>query len=246
MSTPPIELSCVIPAYNEEPCLRPVLRELVAAADARGIAYELIVIDNGSVDRSRQVLEEVQRTVPALRIIRFEQNRGYGGAIHSGMAAARGAYISFTAADGELPAESLMRVYDEVRAGRADLCKTRRLRRHDGVWRKLLTLGYALVARLFFRLTTWDVNGYPVCMTRAVYERLQLTKTDFTLSLEMLYRAQQHRFRVAEVPVQHRKRLGGASHIRWYTALLMLWELLKFWRHVRREQSPRPAERRVV
>ena len=226
-STKRPELSCVIPAFNEEACIQKVLLELITALNERNIDYEIIVIDNGSSDGTTYLIEEVKRSFPKVKMIRFVKNCGYGGAILSGLSSSTGEIIGFTSADGETPPECLIQMYELIKSGHIDLCKAKRINRQDGFYRKTLSLGYHLLVELLFNLHIADINGYPILITHSAYKRLRLTKTDWMINFEILFQSRRAGFRIAEVDVKHRKRFGGASHIRWHTSLIMFCQILR-------------------
>jgi glycosyltransferase involved in cell wall biosynthesis len=220
-----VDLSCIIPAYNEEACLKESLRELFNVLDAAHISYEVIVIDNGSIDATGTILKELSPVYPQLRSFRLEVNQGYGGAIMHGFARAQGEVLGFISADGETAPESVLQVFRIIRLGGIDLCKAKRLNRQDGALRKLFSFGYHLVVSLVFKLSTTDINGYPLFMTAESYRRMRLSRKDWMINLQILYQARCLGLTSVELDVRHRRRLGGASHIRWFTSLVMLCQI---------------------
>lgn len=116
----PVELSIVIPAYNEEKRLPPTLKRLFPylKENYRGI-YEVIISDDGSEDRTAEVVEDLMKIHPELRLSRFP-HRGYGGVVRQGMLAAEGEYILAMDADGSTNEEAItrflnfMRVHPEI------------------------------------------------------------------------------------------------------------------------------------
>lgn len=110
-----MDLSVIIPAYNEQWRILPTLLEIADYLDSRKISYEIIVVDDGSCDSTKEVLARLQKLKPQVRIISFPQNRGKGAAVREGMLAAGGARRLFVDADGATPigeVERLMRALD--------------------------------------------------------------------------------------------------------------------------------------
>src|SRR5437867_590844 len=95
-----VDLSVVIPIYNEAQSLEELYRELVATLDAWGRPFEVIVIDDGSTDQSFEILARVQAEDPRLRVIRLRRNFGQTAAFSAGFEYARGRYIATL--DGDL------------------------------------------------------------------------------------------------------------------------------------------------
>ena len=75
---PAVDLSLAIPFYNEEECLVPAMNAIVGALEEAGVSYELIFVDNGSVDRTLESMEAFQRMHPRIRVIHFDRNQGFG------------------------------------------------------------------------------------------------------------------------------------------------------------------------
>ncbi len=103
MGSDPIQVSVVIPAYNEEEAILPVLDDVIAAMEPLGLAYEILVVDDGSTDRT----VELSATRPRVRVIAHDRNRGTGAARTTGVRAAQGDRIVMIDADGTYPADAI-------------------------------------------------------------------------------------------------------------------------------------------
>lgn len=221
------DLSIVMPAFNEEACIDQALSELIEVLDKRDLHYELVVLDNGSSDGTFAVLEKVRKRHPQVTVVRFAENQGYGGAIARGLSLCSGAVVGFTCADGEVPAESVVQMYDLLQSGHIDLCKGKRIGR-TSLRRQLWSVGYHLVVGLLFEIHITDINGYPVLTRRRVVEDMRLSRTNWMINIEILLHARQRGLITAELDVPHRERLGGRSHVRWYFPLVFLVQLVQF------------------
>jgi glycosyltransferase involved in cell wall biosynthesis len=111
-----VELSIVVPCYNEEGAIESTVRELLAAMDGKAL-YELIVVNDGSADNSVAILETLAAEIPQMRVIHHPINRGYGAALKTGIRAAHGELVAITDADGTYPNERLAELME--------LCRTR-------------------------------------------------------------------------------------------------------------------------
>jgi glycosyltransferase involved in cell wall biosynthesis len=254
MSTPPsrdaapaegqLQLSLVMPCYNEEENVPHTVPRLVKAFEQADVRFELVTVDNGSTDATWARLQELQARFPAhVRPVQVPKNVGYGHGILEGMRHARGLWIGTVAADGQVDAEDLVRLFEAcaVTNGRV-LGKVRRRFRMDGFSRRIISVGYNTFVRLLWpRLGSWDVNGQPRMLRRDVIAAMELESTNWLLDPEMLIKAHYMGVRVLEVNVFARMRGNGLSHVR----LTTCWEFfrylvayrvsgrLKAWRHRR-------------
>lgn len=224
----PRELSVVIPFYNEEACAAEVVEEMVSVLDKEGLDYELLLVNNGSEDRTGELLKGICAERPRLRLIQLKQNRGYGGAILAGLAAAEGRVLGFTCGDGQISPADLVRVYKVLASGQVHFCKAKRVGRQDGLLRQLWSFGYHVLVGILFRVHITDVNGYPVLMERGIFQRMRLKRENWIINVEILLAARRLGVAMAEVDVCHRDRMGGRSHVNWMTPLIFLAELMAF------------------
>lgn len=228
MNQAPIELSLVIPMFNEEPCCRLVVEDQLAALENLAVPYELIVINNGSTDRTGEILEDLRRAHSRLKVVSFPVNHGYGGAVLAGMNSATGKFIGFTCGDGEVPADAALKMYRLLKTGAGDLCKAKRVGRRDGLWRSILSFGYHLAVSFALRIHISDLNGYPVVMSAETFRDLRISETSWIFNLDMLVRCRRAGRTMIEVDVPHLPRAGGHTKVTLVTPLMFLFQLIRY------------------
>jgi dolichyl-phosphate beta-glucosyltransferase len=123
MSSPlsSVDLSIVVPAYNEEHRLPPTLAGLHAFLSAQPLRYEIVVVDDGSRDATCAVVERAMASIPYLRLVRQTPNRGKGAAVRLGMLEARGQIRVMSDADGSMSPDQLPRLLAPILACRAEI-----------------------------------------------------------------------------------------------------------------------------
>jgi glycosyltransferase involved in cell wall biosynthesis len=118
---PFVDLSIIVPAYNEEHRIPPTLARLHAFLSAQPLRYEIIVVDDGSRDGTAAVVEAAAKSIPHLALIRQTPNRGKGAAVRAGMLAARGQIRVMSDADCSMPPEQLPRLLAPILACKAEI-----------------------------------------------------------------------------------------------------------------------------
>lgn len=118
---PFVDLSIVVPAYNEELRIPPTLARLHAFLATQPLRYEIVVVDDGSKDNTCGVVTDAMATIPNLRLVRQTPNRGKGAAVRRGMLAARGQIRVMCDADGSMPPEELPKLLAPIVACKAEI-----------------------------------------------------------------------------------------------------------------------------
>ncbi|MFN0006570.1 MAG: glycosyltransferase family 2 protein [Planctomycetota bacterium] len=215
------ELSLVMPCYDEEELVERTCADLLAAFTAAGRRLELVAVDNGSRDRTGEILAALARRDERLVVARVEVNQGYGNGVLAGLALARAPWVGFVCADGQVAAEDVARLFalaDPEDGPR--LLKVRRRFRRDGLRRKVVSVLYnGLMTVLFPGIGSIDVNGNPKILPREALERMQLVSKDWFLDAEILLKARSLLLPVVEVDVAGHAREGGRSNVRAATCL---------------------------
>jgi glycosyltransferase involved in cell wall biosynthesis len=211
-SIPQRSLSVLLPAYNEEANIRPVVEQALEALPGICAEFEVIVIDDGSADATPQVAEELVREHhPRVRLLRHARNAGYGAALRSGMQHARHELVFFTDADRQYDVSEL--AYFLPLAERNDLVVGFRVYRYDTVLRSILSWIYNRVVSVLFRVRVRDVDCAYKLMSREVVDQLRLESDDFFVDTEIVARARKWNFSIAQKGVRHYPRLAGETTV---------------------------------
>ena len=215
------ELSLVIPCYNEEACLGITIPPLAQAFEKAEVPVEIVLVDNGSRDRTAEVIDGlIARGLPVAKAT-VPVNRGQGLGVLTGMRAARGRYIGYLCADGQVAPESVLLIYRALKAaGPCTLAKARRRFRQDSWIRKVVSIGYnAMMLALFPGMPSLDVNGNPKIVPAEVLHAFDLTSEDWFLDAEMMLKAHYLHLMVLEIDVPGYLRKAGRSNVRMRTVM---------------------------
>jgi glycosyltransferase involved in cell wall biosynthesis len=205
-------LSVVVPMFNEEPTVVNVIRRLRKVLDETGFRYEVIVVDDFSVDKSVEVAQK-----QGVRVVGLRQHMGKGYALRAGFAKANGDLIATIDSDGSHLPEELPLLLLPVAQGKADLViGSRFLNSREGTTKEINKIGNRLFNNLIKRLTGGPVSdsqsGYRV-MTRQVLKSMRLNSGGYEIESEMLVKTARKRFRIVEVPISYEQRTYGRSGI---------------------------------
>ena len=219
MTSPP-DLSVVIPAYNEEDRLEPVLRSMVEYFRARSRSVEVLVVDDGSRDGTSALVQALAAEFGEIRLIRLAANRGKGYAVRSGIVNARGRHVLFADADGATPINEIERLEAALRQGAA-IAIGSRARRATGVHvtarlhRRLIGRAFhALVGALTVRGIEDTQCGFKLFRAEVAQELFsRMRMNGFSFDVEVLLMAQRHGYQIAEVPVNWAHQPGSKVHL---------------------------------
>ncbi|MDX2227017.1 MAG: glycosyltransferase family 2 protein [Verrucomicrobiae bacterium] len=206
ISAPSLDLSIVVPIYNETENLPELLAEIDGVLGPLGLSYEITLVNDGSTDGSETVLERLSSQFPALRVLHFEKNAGQSAALHAGLNAARGRLL--VSLDGDLqndPADipamlDLLETHDLV-------CGFRKNRRDT--WSKRAASRIANFVRSRF---VGDGVRDTGCTLKAYRRGVIHTLPNFRGMHRFIPAfVKGHGYRITEMPVNHRARIHGVS-----------------------------------
>jgi dolichyl-phosphate beta-glucosyltransferase len=199
-------LSVVIPAYNEDARIHRTLDRVVPYLRARGLPFEILIVDDGSSDRTAASVES--RPEPEIAVIRLGRNSGKGAAVRRGALASRGALMLLTDADLSAPIEELERLEAALARGADVACGSRGLRdsqivQSQPVYRRQMGNIFNHILRLLGLTSLHDTQcGFKLFRGEASREVFSRCSIDgFAFDVECLYLAERLGYRVAEVPV---------------------------------------------
>ena len=202
-------LSVVLPAYNEEANVERAVEGVSSVAQQLGIDYEIILVNDGSTDRTGEIARELMQRVPSFRLVEHYPNRGYGGSLRAGFAAAMGDLIAFVPADNQFDFREISRLLE--RLDEADIVSGYRAERQDTFIRKLNGFGWNMLVRLLFGYLCRDIDCGFKLFRREVLERVTIVSDGAMIDTEFLAGARARGFRIAEVPVTHLPRVAGEA-----------------------------------
>jgi len=209
MTTAP-GLSIFFPAYNDAGTIASLVITALRTAETLTPDHEVIVINDGSQDRTAEILDELARLYPRLKVVHHVKNRGYGGALRSGFATASKEWIFYTDGDGQYdPAE--MTVLWERRGDDVDLVNGWKISRADPFHRIVIGRLYHHTVKILFGLTVRDVDCDFRLLRRSIFDTVTLEKNSGVICLEMMKKITDGGFAIAEVPVHHYHRTHGTS-----------------------------------
>ena len=200
-----MHLSLIIPAYNEEKRIGDTLRRVVEYLAEQSFDSEILLVDDGSQDKTREVVE---REFPEVRIISYAENRGKGHAVRTGMLEGKGDIRFFFDADGSTPIEDLAKFWPFFDAGAAVVIGSRalpesRIDVHQPWYRESMGRVFNLFLRLFrltrFPDTQCGCKGFTAEACRVVFPRQTIERWCF--DAELLHIAHKHGLRIEQVPV---------------------------------------------
>lgn len=217
-------LSLVVPAYNEEESLTQVLPGILAHCREHG--WKLIVVNDGSRDRTGAILDG-QAASDVLTVVHHKVNRGYGGAIKSGILAAETRYVVTIDADGQHDLDDVRRLHEEIVARDADMIIGRRESRQSGWYREVGKSLIGFFARRLMPVNIQDLNSGMKVFDAALARRYIALCPDqmaFSEIIGLVFISQRHL--VLEHPIRIRNRIAGTSTISTMTAYEAVKEIL--------------------
>jgi glycosyltransferase involved in cell wall biosynthesis len=203
-------LSVFFPAYNDSGTIASMVVTAVQTARRLTPDFEVIVVNDGSKDRTASILDELARLYPELRIIHHERNRGYGGALRSGFEAARKELIFYTDGDAQYDPAELELLWHGLTPD-VDLVNGYKISRSDPWHRIVIGRLYHHTVKLAFGLRVRDVDCDFRLMRRSIFDQVRLEKNSGVICLEMMKKIHDAGFAIAEVPVHHFHRAYGRS-----------------------------------
>lgn len=217
------ELSLVMPAYNEEEILPLALEEAVAALDVQVSKWEVVIVDDGSTDRTPEILAEWMIREPRIRVVTNNPNRGYSQALIRGFEACKRDVVFYTDADAQFDLMEMGRLYSLIED--ADMVAGFRVGRQDP-WFRLITSGvYNVIQGLVLGVKARDVNCAFKFFRRDFFEVVKLSSDGFLIDVELYARADRAGLRWVQGPVRHRPRVEGSTTIKVGTIQETLGEL---------------------
>lgn len=226
-----IDVSVLVPAKDEAENLPLFMEQAAAAFDGGSVAYEVIVIDDGSSDETPRVLTELQRRYPFLRVVRHRRQRGIADALRTGYLASRGRVLVFYPADLQYKPEDIPRLVAPILAGESDMVTGHK----QGDYEKaFVSRIYNGLSRTLFEIPVRDLNSVKA-YRREVMDILPV-RPDW--HRYMIVIAAENGFTVTEIPVPLYPRNAGVSKFGIGRIPIGVLDMLSVWFELRFGRKP--------
>ena len=231
-----MKLSVVIPAYNEKATIAETI-ERVKAVDLGSVDLEIVVVDDGSKDETRKILE----TIPGIRVVLHERNSGKGAAVKSGFRAATGDIVLIQDADLEYDPQDYAALLQPILDGRVEAVMGSRFVVEPpqffgkGAKSPFFThyIGNILIVRLTNFLYGHSATDYEGCLkafSKSVVDGIPIEANGFEYDNELICKLLRRGHRIAEVPIKYRPRTyEEGKKIKWQDGVRMIWTIVR-WR----------------
>ncbi len=218
-----VALSVVVPSYNESQTLPSVIADIDKTCASLEVSYEIVVCDDASSDRSLPILRYLETQYDHLRTLHNERNQGVAGSLRRLYRQARGQWVAFWPADGQIAASELIKMW---RKRGFQVVIGWRLHRRDNFMRCLLSKIFNLVVRVLFGLKVHDIDSVTLYQKRVL--DIDFRSGELGLPVEILYRAKKRNMSYTEVIIEHLPRMAGkAAGVNLRSAWGTWWDLLR-------------------
>ena len=221
-------LSVVVPAYNEEKRFGPVLKPVVHYLDKNYPNYELIIVNDGSKDKTEQVVREAIVGLPKVQLVSYSPNHGKGYAIRTGVAKTSGELVLFMDADLSTPLTEIPKIIKILQDGNDVVIGSRgdgdNVKKNAPIFRRLASfvfdqIKFFMVGLREFKDTQCGFKIYKGDVARRLFAKGKIDR--FMFDSEILYLAQKYKYKIAEIPVIWADVEG--SHVRFWEGIVNMF-----------------------
>lgn len=227
---PNLTLTVVIPCYNEVDTIEEILRRVLAV----GLANEVIIVDDGSTDGSREVLKRIEaQALPGVRVFYHDQNKGKGAALVTGFSKATSDIILIQDADFEYDPREYEVLVRPIKEGIATVVYGSRFlggpRKAMNFWNMVANKGLTLATNVLYNAILSDMETCYKVFLREVAQDMKIHAHGFEFEPEFTAKVLKQGIRIYEVPISYNGReWEEGKKIKWYDAPIALWTLVKY------------------
>lgn len=237
-----LRVSLFFPVFRDERSVRTVAEKALRLLSELCSEYEVIIVDDGSPDRSGEIADELAREHPAIRVIHHGTNRGYGAAVRSGLAASRFEYVCLTDGDDEYEVDDFRKLL--ALRQRYDLVITFRYKKIYSSTRIFISWVYNKLLRLLFRMPFRDVSTGLRMIRKSVADELALESTSPFVGAEIAIKTMLKGYPIGEVGIQTFPRaFGKGATVSIANILATMRDGMRVYRHVFSDSYDLPPNR---
>lgn len=222
-------ISVFFPCYNDEGSIAKLVKDADETLKSLTDDYEVIVIDDGSKDRSREILIALEKEYEKLKLIFHGKNKGYGGALKSGFEAASKELIFYTDGDGQYDVKELP-ILLSLMSDDVDFVNGIKMARRDATYRIIIGNLYSFVTRWAFYLPVYDVDCDFRLIRKKIIDKVNMESNSGSICVELVKKSQRAGAKFRQVSVHHFERQWGKSQFFRFSKLLStFFEISRLW-----------------
>jgi glycosyltransferase involved in cell wall biosynthesis len=212
-----LEFQLVLPCYNESKSLRFIVEKAITAAKEAGFnsdRFQLILVENGSVDNSKQILAELElsEAAPWFRKVVIPKNQGYGFGVFQGLLNTEARFVGWSHADQQCDPKDAFVALKRLQSLPEDKVLVKGARNGRDRKDRYVTFVFELIARLLLGIKTKELNAQPKVFSRGLITTLDHAPNHLGFDLYVIYQALKAGYRIENIPVIFPPRVHGVSH----------------------------------
>ncbi|MDD3652642.1 MAG: glycosyltransferase family 2 protein [Desulfotomaculaceae bacterium] len=200
-------ITIFFPCYNEEANVERVTREAMSVLPSVSDDFEIIIVNDGSHDRTGEIANRLAGEHTALRVIHHEKNKGYGAALQSGFNNATKELVFYTDGDGQFRIEEIKKLLPLIE--KYDIVSGYRIKRQDPFIRKVNAFLWGWLVNILFKIKVSDVDAAFKLYRRKIFDEIILESQGALIDTEILAKAKAKGYTITEVGVNHYSRVAG-------------------------------------
>ncbi len=206
------ELSVFFPAYNEEGNIEETVKKARAALLKTAKKWEIIIVNDGSKDKTSEIAHRLEKSDKRIRVI-DQENRGYGGALKTGLYGSRYEWISFTDSDGQFDFGEIVNFVEEQKITKADVVIGYYKKRQVSKLKIYTSKIWEAAVFILFGLHVTDIDCGFKLISKKVVEKIPPLESErgAFISSEFLIKTKKAGFKIVEIPVTHYPRTRGSG-----------------------------------
>ena len=204
-------ISIILPAFNEEKNIKSAVEDIENFIKILTENYEIIIVNDGSIDDTKIILEKMSGDNKNIKIINFETNKGYGSALRAGFNSAKFEYLFFTDSDRQFDISNIWYMLPYMND--FDIVIGYRIKRNDSLKRIIASKGYNLLCKFLFKLNVRDIDCAFKMFNKKILDVIKIEADRFFVNTEILAKACKYQLSIVEIPVLHFPRKVGYSSV---------------------------------
>ena len=221
------DLSLAIPLYNEEQNLESMYAG-IKKAFGNNIFYELILVNNGSWDRTKETIQKLASKDKNVVLVDIKKNIGYGFGVISGLNAARGKVVGWVDGDDTIDPADIYLLYQKMLHTKSDVGFSERVERGQNIFRKLESFFYNTLLFALYMKNFRDVNSKPKLIKEEIYKTFNLQSKDWFVDTEFCVNVHKRKLKFCRIFRKENHRTYGRSAVKLTTAMEFLKNILRF------------------